>query len=155
MRKRTKFQIRSDAAKQRWVRDEKKEAFWRGHIRAWNKSGQSKRAYCIAHELSQSSFNAWSREIGIRDRERLPSASAEALLSEPVEKLKNPFVALRLLPDALAAEKREAEDKKPPEASLEQRVEILVPGGAIIRIESCSLKFVGELFSALKGEKRC
>lgn len=63
--KRTKFQVRSDAAKQRWVRDEHKEAYWRRHVDAWCKSGLSKRGYCIAHNLTESSFNAWRRELSI------------------------------------------------------------------------------------------
>ena len=41
--KRSKFQVRSDAAKQRWVRDDVKEAFWRKHIEGWRNSGLSKR----------------------------------------------------------------------------------------------------------------
>ncbi len=42
--KRTKFQVRSDAAKQRWVCDDRKESFLRKHIEAWKPSGLSKRA---------------------------------------------------------------------------------------------------------------
>ena len=80
MQKRTKFQIRSDAAKQRWVRDDRKESFWRKHVVAWKLSGQSKRGYCIAHSLCQSSFNAWNREIAIRDREKIASANAAEIL---------------------------------------------------------------------------
>ncbi len=56
--KKTKFQIRSDASKQRWVRDDKKEAIWREHIAKWKASGLSKRGYAIAHNLPESSFNA-------------------------------------------------------------------------------------------------
>jgi len=41
MQKRTKFQIRSDAGKQRWVRDDRKEAFWRKHIESWERSGDA------------------------------------------------------------------------------------------------------------------
>jgi hypothetical protein len=67
--KRTKFQVRSDAAKQRWVRDDKKEAFWRAQIERWKVSGLSKRAFCESNNLSQSLFNAWNREIALRDRE--------------------------------------------------------------------------------------
>jgi len=155
VQKRTKFEVRSDASKQRWVRDDRKEAFWRSHIHGWKQSGQSKRAYCIAHNVSQSSFNAWTREIGIRDREKVPSANAEALLSESVEQLKNPFVALHLLPDGALEEEGAAESSESPASSTARRVEILVPGGATIRIESCSLNFIGELFSTLKGQKQC
>ena len=105
MQKRSKYQIRSDAAKQRWVRDDRKESFWRRHIEAWKSSGLSKRGYCIANDLSQSSFNAWNREITLRDREKIPSTNATELLSVPPEK--NPFVPLRLLPDEMPIEHSE------------------------------------------------
>ncbi len=148
MRKRTNFQVRSDAAKQRWVRDDKKEAFWRKHIEAWKKSRLSKRAYCISHDLSQSSFGAWFREIELRDRERLPSANAADLLSDPDVKPDNPFVPLRLLPDELTEKKPE-----PAEGNLHQgHIEILVPGGVVIRLnERCGVNFVAELLHSLKG----
>jgi hypothetical protein len=39
------------------------------------------------------------------------------------------------------------------ESRSEQRIDILVPGGAVIRVsENCSVKFVAELFSTLKGQ---
>ena len=79
--KRTKFQVRSDAAKQRWVRDDLKEGYWRKHIAAWKRSGMSKRGYCKANNLSESSFNAWNREISLREREYAPTANAAAILS--------------------------------------------------------------------------
>jgi hypothetical protein len=150
VQKRTKYQVRSDAAKQRWVRDDKKESFWRKHIEAWKLSGLSKRAYCIANNLSQSSFNAWNREITIRDREKIPSANAAALLSE--SEPKSPFVQLRLLHGEPDDVKSEAPKAPVVENNPKQSIEILVPGGAVIRVdETCSVKYVTELFSSLKG----
>ena len=146
MQQRSKFQVRSDAAKQRWVRDDRKEAFWRAHVVAWKKSGLSKRSYCLKNDLSQSSFNAWSREIAIRDREKVSSASAQALLSPP--KGKNPFVPLRLLPEESAAENPPAPAKP---AGAVNGLEILVPGGAVIKIaDRMSLDLVVDLFSSLR-----
>lgn len=148
MQKRTKFQVRSDAAKQRWVRDDRKESFWRKHVEAWKVSKLSKRGYCISRNLSQSSFNAWRREIELRDREKVASANSVELLSEPATPARGAFVPLRLLP---------SEVKEPLSQEVEcgvakQSIEILVPGGAVIRVnEICSLKFVAELFSTLKG----
>ena len=147
MQKRTKFQIRSDAAKQRWVRDDRKESFWRKHVVAWKLSGQSKRGYCIAHSLCQSSFNAWNREIAIRDRERIASANAAEILSEPS---KNPFVPLHLLPDEVVEPQPVAQVV---ESRSEHWIDILVPGGAVIRLtEKFSAKHVAELYSTLKGQ---
>lgn len=99
MQKRTKFQIRSDASKQRWVRDDRKEAYWRKQKSYWKDSGLSKRAFCLANGLPESSFNAWCREIDLRDREKDRSTSATALLDSDPGESKNLFVPLRILPD--------------------------------------------------------
>lgn len=149
--KRSKFQVRSDASKQRWVRDDKKEAFWRQHIQGWKRSGLSKRAYCKSKNLSESSFNAWNREIELRERENVTPAHAEELLAGPVHQISaNPFVALRVLPDSPTEEA-----KAPPIAvndSANANIELLVPGGAVIRINAdCSAVFIAQLFSALKA----
>jgi hypothetical protein len=147
MQKRSKFQVRSDAAKQRWVRDDRKESFWRRHIEAWAQSGLSKRAYCLTKELSQSSFNAWNREITLRDREKAPAARTTD--SPPGSKDKNPFVPLRLLPDEAQVGNRELPGSP---ARTANSLDILVPGGAVIRINNRpTIEFVVELFSSLKS----
>ena len=146
MQKRSKFQIRSDAAKQRWVRDDRKESFWRRHIEAWKNSGLSKRGYCLSNDLSQSSFNAWNREITLRDREKIPSANATELLSTSEEK--SPFVPLRLLPDEIPIENSKSADLHPRTIG---SLEILVPGGAVIRVnDELNVALVAELYSFLR-----
>jgi len=50
-------------------RDRKKEAEWRGHLRAQRRSGQSVRGYCEEHGLSEPSFYHWKREVARRDAE--------------------------------------------------------------------------------------
>lgn len=151
MQKRTKFQIRSDAAKQRWVRDDKKEAFWRKHVDAWKQSRLSKRAFCIAHNLSQSSFNAWRRELELRDRENQPSANAAELLTTDQHTVKA-FVPIRLVQDDPLEQKEISSDPGQPEVLDKQIiVEVLVPGGAVLRFdENCPASFVSKLFAALK-----
>jgi len=93
MQRKTKFQIRSEAAKKRWQRDEDKESFWRIHIDAWKKSGLSVRKFCHANFLTESSFRAWRRELALRDRE------GSALGSSPTDNEKSPFVAIHLVPE--------------------------------------------------------
>ncbi|HNC91609.1 MAG TPA: hypothetical protein PL000_21975, partial [Anaerolineales bacterium] len=151
--KRTKFQIRSDAAKQRWVRDDRKEAFWRKHIEAWKASGMSKRAYSRAHNLSESSFNAWIREIALREREYVPTENVATLLADS----KNPFVPIRLVSDN---EGKAAPLQPVPQVITpphDSRVEIVVPGGAVMRVsDTCNVEFVAQLFSFLKsGDSAC
>ena len=150
MQTRTRLQIRSDAARQRCVSDEKKELYWRRHIEDWKRSGLSKRKYCIKNNLSQSSFGTWVREIALRDREQVPSENAPGPLAEPTKFKVNPFVALRILSDDM----RETKSEATVELSVtEKRIEILVPGGAVLRVnDTCNVNFVCKLFYSLKGE---
>jgi len=148
--KRTKFQVRSDASKQRWIRDDKKEAFWRRHIETWKRSGLSKRAYCKSKNLSESSFNAWCREIELRDREKATTTNATALLEETEQQVANPFVPLRLISSEPKCEQVESLPAMPEDAK--QNVSILVPGGAVINVSGCSVGFITELYLSLKCE---
>lgn len=158
MQKRTKFQIRSDAAKQRWVRDDKKEAFWRKHVEAWKKSGLSKRAYCITNNLSQSSFNAWWRELEIRDRERIPSENALALLAEPSDEPKTAkkaapktFLPLHVLPEPAEPDSSRPSSKM---NSGGPTVELILPGGCVIHLsQDTDLKLIGKLLSSLEARQ--
>lgn len=149
MAKRTKFQIRSDAAKQRWhVRDHQKEGYWRAHLEAWRKSGLSKRAYCTKNNLAYSSFMAWRREIELRDREKEPPANVAALLANGMEKAVNPFVPIRVIPDDTSR----GEVAQVKNRVKEQQVEIALPSGAIIRLhDGCDPVFVGKLLAQLKA----
>lgn len=148
MQKRTKFQIRSDASKQRWVRDDKKEAFWRKHIESWEKSGQSKRGYCLEKKLSESSFNSWKREIELRDRENMSAKKAGPEVDSPAL-ARGPFVPLRVVPDAAPAGRGEACAAVDGKA-----VEVRVPGGAVLILsQGSSVELAVEIFHALKEQK--
>src|SRR3990167_2829369 len=130
MSKRTKFQVRSDAAKQRWhVRDDQKEGYWRGHVEAWQKSGLSKRVYCEQKNLAYSSFMTWRREIELRDREKTPPANVAALLPNGLETASSPFVPFRIIPDGTPKQCAPAKSIAVP-----QQVEIALPSGAVIRL---------------------
>lgn len=147
--KRTKYQVRSDASKQRWVRDDLKEGYWRKHIAAWKRTGMSKRGYCKANNLSESSFNAWCREIALREREYAPTTNAAELLAAK----ENPFVPIRLVPDKPTEEPQPVNPAEPLTASSDGLVEISVPGGAVLKVRAdCGVEFVAQLFSALKSE---
>lgn len=147
--KKTKFQVRSDASKQRWVRDDLKESYWRKHIAAWKRRGMSKRGYCKANNLSESSFNAWCREIALRESEYAPTTNAAELLADK----ENPFVPIRLVPDKSPKEPQPVNAPALLAASSEGLVEISVPGGAVLRVRAdCAVEFVAQLFSTLKSE---
>ena len=50
-------------------RDRRKEAFWRKAIGGQRRSGLCVRAWCHRHELRESSFHWWRRELARRDGE--------------------------------------------------------------------------------------
>jgi transposase len=49
-------------------RDPQVEQFWRRTVAAWERSGQSARAFAADHDVSVPSLYAWRRELTRRDR---------------------------------------------------------------------------------------
>lgn len=58
-------------------RDPQREQFWRKAISAWRASGLSVQQYCLRHELKESSFYFWRRELVQRDAQGVPTISPE------------------------------------------------------------------------------
>ncbi len=91
-----------------------KERFWRGMVARWRRTrGQSIRAFCDEHGLSEASFYAWRRSIAERDQraareDELPTfvplrvASAAPPLSAGLEVVVGPEI-VRVPPDFDAA----------------------------------------------------
>src|ERR1041385_6308279 len=50
--------------------DPERERFWREAVAAWQKSGQSIRAFCRGRGLSEPSLYSWRRTLRERDRQR-------------------------------------------------------------------------------------
>jgi hypothetical protein len=50
-------------------RDEGKAARWARLVREQERTGESVRGFCLRRGLSESSFHAWRRELGLRNRE--------------------------------------------------------------------------------------
>ena len=42
---------------------EERERFWREHVSAWERSGESVRGYCQARGLSEGGFHFWKRKL--------------------------------------------------------------------------------------------
>ena len=61
-------------------RDPAKEKFWRRMMQCWQRSGWTARDFCFEHDLQESSFYAWRREIARRDRE---ATAVESTLPVP------------------------------------------------------------------------
>jgi len=67
-----------------------KERFWRDMVRRWRHSGQTVRAFCAEHGLSEPSFYSWRRIIAERDQ---PGDAPKDLPA---------FVPVRVAPDSAA-----------------------------------------------------
>jgi transposase-like protein len=63
-------------------RDPSKEQFWRRMLRQWRSSGQSVRAFCGAHGLSEPSFYSWRRILPQRDAQP-PAFVPVQVVAEP------------------------------------------------------------------------
>jgi len=60
------------------ARDLTKEAAWRGRLARHAESGQTVRAWCRRHHVTEAAFHWWRRELARRDAEQLPSARRDA-----------------------------------------------------------------------------
>lgn len=156
-----------------WERDEEKEKYWRGKIAEWEKSGLSLRGYCRRNQVPESSFNAWRRELWIRDRENMVGgtgmpegttgtvkdsrgrvipasfrhADSVTNSSSPKKSEESPFVPLQVVDDA------KAERIAP--ASKCCSIELAYPDGRILKFDSgIDIAFLSQLIQSL-GESRC
>jgi hypothetical protein len=79
---------------QRRRRDPHKERHWRQLLDQWQRRGQSVRAFCAAHRLSEQSLYWWRRELAARDLQPTPGADAAPPLFVPVHVRAEPVSAL-------------------------------------------------------------
>jgi hypothetical protein len=62
-------------------RDANRERIWRRHLKQRQSSGLTVRAFCSLHQLKETSFFFWKKEIAKRDREAAPTAPTPAFVS--------------------------------------------------------------------------
>ncbi len=105
-------------------RDPRRERFWREAVCAWEKSGESIRAFCAGRGLREPSFYGWRRTLRERDRQ-LPARPGPVL------------VPLRVVPDAVL------------EVVLPAGVVVRVPAGA----EAAAVSTVVQLVAALVAQR--
>lgn len=63
------------ATKRDWGKGTR-EAYWRKHVQARERSGRSVREYCRARGVSESGFYFWKRELKRRDERAASSGNA-------------------------------------------------------------------------------
>jgi hypothetical protein len=62
-------------------RDASRERLWRRHLQQQRSSGLTVRAFCSLHQLKETSFFFWKKEIAKRDCEAAPAAPTPAFVS--------------------------------------------------------------------------
>jgi hypothetical protein len=139
-KKKSKVHVKTEGASKRWQRDDEKETYWKGQLGAWIASKLSVRQYCLTNGMSESSFRAWRRELDLRDREATSSS-----VSPEVPAAANPFVPIRLVT------KNERKIIREPQAGKAPGLELVVRGGAVVRVDGdTDLTLVSQLLSALE-----
>lgn len=115
-------------------RDPSREQFWRETVAAWQRSGQTIRAFCVAQRLSEASLYAWRRELTRRDGAlRLARKPAPARPRGSAAAAK--FVPLQVLPQAFL------------EVVLPTGVSVRLPSGA----DATTVTTVAGLVAALRA----
>jgi len=103
----------------RGQRDRAKERYWRRHLAAWRRSGQSVRAYCAGEGLSEPSFYAWRRVLAERNRRGGSKASRGGSADTgAVRDAGSLFVPVRLVEESPSA----------------ATVEVVLRGGRVVRV---------------------
>ena len=96
------------------ARDLAKEAVWRRRVRRHAESGQSVRAWCCKHGVTETAFYWWRRELARRDAERKPSVQRDA------EKPSPSFVSVHVAEDG--------------PAHRDSQIEIMLTDGRCVRV---------------------
>ena len=107
-------------------RDPVREQHWRERVTAWAASGLSVRAFCQQHQLTETTFQYWRRELRVRD-EAASSSSARPT-----------FVPVTVLPAA-----------EPVASSATLAVEVRCPSGHVVSLPNADVATLRSLFAAL------
>lgn len=160
-------------ATKRWSRDEDKEQFWKNVLIEYASSGVSITAYCRQKKISPNSFNAWRRELQIRERERAASGCSVGESIFPVFPDKVKDSRGRIIPSRLskwvAETKPEASDSAvnasfiplrlveptAPAATIQSQnhsdIEVVSPAGFVVRLKGdVDIENIKRIFSALE-----
>jgi transposase-like protein len=85
------------------VRDKRKEAFWRRTVRRQGQSGLTVRAFCREHELRETAFYFWRRELARRDAtDRRRAAWLPVRRATPADQRRAAFMPVQVLQEAPA-----------------------------------------------------
>jgi transposase-like protein len=106
-------------------RDPERERLWRRTVSAWQASGQTIREYCERHDVAETSFHYWRRELRQRDAQ-VPTLSATPA-----------FIPVRVIPSTTFA------------------VKIRCPSGHVVTLSAGDVSVLRGVFEALAPEAPC
>lgn len=146
------------------MRDSDKEFYWRTKISEWKKSGLSIRAFCHQHDIVETSFYAWRREIAIRDRESADANTVSRHIDEPrvVKDSRGRLIPVKFREhQKLSTEQIEVKTENPAfvqlkvaeeaQTEVKSTLDIVCPNGLVIRIDQgADLDFVSRVVSSLE-----
>ncbi|MBX9947994.1 MAG: transposase [Candidatus Obscuribacterales bacterium] len=167
---------RANGAPKQWERDDFKEKFWRDKITEWEVSGLSVSEFCRQHQISDSSFRAWRREICIRDREgtafkggvgvtpslpasvkdsrgRVIPAKFKQMCAAPVADMKpeQRLAPLSFVPLTLVEDKNEKARVSP---AVPVAIEVQSPNGFVFRLNcDADLQLLSGLIKSMEDSK--
>jgi transposase-like protein len=95
-------------------RDPERERFWRDTVAAWEKSGQSIRAFCSSRGLSEPSFYSWRQVLRERGRGRSTERGRALRTRRSVARRSPLLVPVRVVPPAV--------------------LEVVLPAGVVVRV---------------------
>lgn len=162
-------------ATRRWARDEDKEQFWKNALIEYASSGVSISAFCRQKNISPNSFNAWRRELQIRERERAAAGRSAGESQFPVFPDKVKDSRGRIIPSRLSkwvsetkAETVDSNAKVPfiplrlvepptltPEPTVQPQncsgIEVVSPTGFVVRLKGeVDIESIKRIFTALE-----
>lgn len=108
----------------RYIRDLARERLWRERVAAWSKSGLGIRAFCRQHNLPETSFHFWRRELRAREQ----NTSAVVSTSKPT------FVPVTVIPA---------------QPVIVTSIEVRCPSGHVVSVPINDGKMLRQLFEAL------
>lgn len=116
----------------RLQRDKAKERFWRRAVRQWRQSGQSIRAFCSEHGLSEPSFHGWRRTLAERDQAADKARRATRVASKRGHQEQNGHVGRDFVPVQIVTSA--TLPVTPATACREGGIEIVVGTGRVVRV---------------------
>jgi hypothetical protein len=114
-------------------RDPQREQTWRRHLRRQRASGLTVRDYCVRHQLRETAFYFWRREIAARDDERHATSAADISATHP-EPAFVPVTLVESLPRA------------------DSSIDIRLRSGHRLRVRAgCDRQLLSEVVALLEG----